>query len=46
MLGGEPTVRKDIFEIVEKITYNRNEIIENLKNNQDQISKLISELEL
>lgn len=37
---------KNPNKVVEKVAYNRNEIIQNFKNNQEQISKLISELEL
>lgn len=37
---------KNPNKIVEEVTYNREEIIETIKHNQLQISKLISELEL
>jgi len=37
---------KNPNKVVEEVSYNRGEIIETIKNNQTQISKLISELEL
>lgn len=37
---------KNPNKVVEEVSYNRGEIIETIKNNQLQISKLISELEL
>lgn len=37
---------KNPNKVVEEISYNREEIIESIKHNQNQINKLISELEL
>ena len=37
---------KNPNKVVEEVSYNREEIIETIKHNQNQISKLISELEL
>jgi type I restriction enzyme M protein len=37
---------KNPNKVVEEVSYNRGEIIETIKNNQTQISKLITELEL